>query len=363
MPHDPKMIERLRALLDKFLDEEATEKSQPGSSSVHVSVPLGGGKKRLQRSGITDNSVGSVTMSDEGRRVATIALKSGKSILMGKRRDNGKWTVPGGHVDPKETMHEGALRELLEETGIKVDKLDELTDLHKKQDFEGKPLDVQAFYKEFTDRPATSMKEDPDSEVERWKWVDVTDGLPSDIAGNLHVPPERNILMSALGLVSKSQDIEIAMKALGTARHRPMWQRILDFVCKDTHREKDSDKQVIDIFKADSQKQIVYGVVLEPHSVDSQDDWMKPEDIEKAAHGYLIKSREVGKQHVGKMDAEVVESYIAPQDMMLEGQYGSQVVKQGSWVLGVKVNDQSEWSKVVSGHYTGFSVGGFGLRS
>ena len=116
------------------------------------------------------------------------------------------------------------------------------------------------------------------------------------------------------------------------------------------------------IMKADQAKQIVYGVVLVPGEIDSQDEWMTAEDIEKAAHSYLKNSRVIGSQHSKPILAEPVESYIAPQDLEWDGQYGPQSVKQGSWVLGVKINDPAEWQKVIDGEYTGFSVGGFGSR-
>ncbi len=122
------------------------------------------------------------------------------------------------------------------------------------------------------------------------------------------------------------------------------------------------DHQTIPILKADAQRQLVYGVVLTPEEIDTQDDWMTAEDIEEAAHRYMIKSRVVGSGHSRPMKAEVVESYIAPQDFTFEGQHGSQEVKKGAWVMGVKIHDPSEWQKVLKGDYTGFSVGGFGQR-
>ena len=33
----------------------------------------------------------------------------------------GAWVLPGGHIDPGESLEECALRELWEETGVKVD--------------------------------------------------------------------------------------------------------------------------------------------------------------------------------------------------------------------------------------------------
>jgi hypothetical protein len=109
-------------------------------------------------------------------------------------------------------------------------------------------------------------------------------------------------------------------------------------------------------------KQVLYCVVLEPHTIDAQDDVMTKDDIEKTAHAYLEKSRVIGGEHTKAIDAVPVESFIAPQDFTVSGQYGDQVVKEGSWVLGVKVKDPAEWQKVLDGDYTGVSIGGMGQR-
>lgn len=116
------------------------------------------------------------------------------------------------------------------------------------------------------------------------------------------------------------------------------------------------------IFKMDRWKQIIYCVVLSPNETDLQDDIMSAEDIEETAHNYLIDARVVGASHRSKMDADVVESYIAPHDFNADGQFGKQLVKKGAWVIGIKVQDPREWQKVLSGEYTGVSVGGVGSR-
>ena len=119
----------------------------------------------------------------------------------------------------------------------------------------------------------------------------------------------------------------------------------------------------VPIMKMNTAKQIVYGVVISPNESDLQEDIMSPEDIESTAHNYLVNSRAVGSGHEKQITAYPVESYIAPQDMEWEdGQYGPQKIVKGAWVLGVKIVDKKEWQKVVNGDYTGFSVGGFGLR-
>lgn len=121
-------------------------------------------------------------------------------------------------------------------------------------------------------------------------------------------------------------------------------------------------ERIIPILKMDNAKQIVYGVVLAPDEIDAQDDFMTSDDIEKAAHKYLADSRVIGSNHSQPIQAHPVESFIAPQDFEMTGQYGNQPVKKGSWVLGVKVTDPHEWEKIVDGDYTGFSVGGVGAR-
>lgn len=118
----------------------------------------------------------------------------------------------------------------------------------------------------------------------------------------------------------------------------------------------------IQICKADDEKQVVYGVVLAPNEMDLQQDWMRPEEIEKTAHFFMMNGQTIGREHEKKSACVPVESYIAPVDIQYDGQYGNQIVKKGSWVLGVKVVDPQDWAKVKSGEYTGFSVGGWGQR-
>lgn len=43
-----------------------------------------------------------------------------RRVLLARRADNGQWCLPGGHVDPGETVAESCAREVLEETGLRV---------------------------------------------------------------------------------------------------------------------------------------------------------------------------------------------------------------------------------------------------
>ncbi|QTX31225.1 HAD-IIA family hydrolase [Aminithiophilus ramosus] len=52
--------------------------------------------------------------------VAAIVLE-GERVLLMRRRDNGLWGIPSGHVEPTETVAGAVLREIREETGIEAE--------------------------------------------------------------------------------------------------------------------------------------------------------------------------------------------------------------------------------------------------
>lgn len=51
---------------------------------------------------------------------AVVADPQGR-ILLARRRDNTLWTVPGGAMEPGETIEDTAVREVAEETGVQVE--------------------------------------------------------------------------------------------------------------------------------------------------------------------------------------------------------------------------------------------------
>jgi hypothetical protein len=129
------------------------------------------------------------------------------------------------------------------------------------------------------------------------------------------------------------------------------------------HMVKSVVSGTIPIVKADNERQVVLGEVLVPSpAVDSQGDWLTPEDIEQAAHDYMMTARIVGSEHGEAIDAVPVESYIAPQDMTFQSPSGPMTVTKGTWLMAVKVKSSEQWAKVKSGEYSGFSIGGVGER-
>lgn len=116
-------------------------------------------------------------------------------ILMGRRSDNGKWTLPGGGCDPGEHPVESAKRELWEEAGVKLDL--EYLESKVVTGYNGGQVCVHAFMAYGS--PNTTSKNDPDKEVVCWEWVPLTEGLPKDVKENLHSP--KNVVLMALELI------------------------------------------------------------------------------------------------------------------------------------------------------------------
>jgi 8-oxo-dGTP diphosphatase len=112
-------------------------------------------------------------------------MRDGK-VLLGKRHDDpekadslldgaGKWTMPGGKLDFGETFEVGAKREVSEETGIEVGKVEVICmnqDIVEGAHF----VTIGLICKEFSGEPKVM---EPD-EITVWDWFDL-DNLPSPL--------------------------------------------------------------------------------------------------------------------------------------------------------------------------------------
>lgn len=169
----------------------------------------------------------------------------------------------------------------------------------------------------------------------------------------------------------------IAHKLWGGTAGRNWAESKLEQYERQREREKSSKRsERVGIYKADHEKRIVYGVVLDPYIIDAHNDYLSPSVIEETAHDFLSESRVVGLDHDKEASgAKVVESWIqpypTPEDYRaaIDGKphkayvqnFGEEVIRSGSWVLGVKLTPEL-WSKVKSGELNGFSIGGYGKR-
>ena len=118
------------------------------------------------------------------------------------------------------------------------------------------------------------------------------------------------------------------------------------------------------LLKINKAQQVVFAVVLEPDTVDLQGDIISAEEIEKACWKYNTESRVVGFRHQKELDAVILESgivrgdgYYFDKSVTASGE--SEMVRTGSWVAAIKINDNKVWDGIMNGDYRSFSVGGF----
>ena len=114
-----------------------------------------------------------------------LILKDNK-VLLGKRHEDpekassllngaGTWTMPGGKLDFGETFEQGAKRETMEETGIKLNKVDVIcvnNDMVETAHF----ITLGLFSDDFEGEPQVL---EPD-EITEWGWFDLNE-LPNPI--------------------------------------------------------------------------------------------------------------------------------------------------------------------------------------
>ena len=115
------------------------------------------------------------------------------------------------------------------------------------------------------------------------------------------------------------------------------------------------------ILKVDESTHYATGIVYEPLVEDAHGNFMTAGEIQKAAYWFAKNGDEVDLQHSFEAvdGVTVVETYIAPCDMEINGQ----AVVKGTWIMTAEVQNDAVWEKVQKGEVTGFSMGGVGQYS
>ncbi|WP_368905022.1 XkdF-like putative serine protease domain-containing protein [Bacillus wiedmannii] len=127
-----------------------------------------------------------------------------------------------------------------------------------------------------------------------------------------------------------------------------------EFFLTKSDEKPNFEKEVRVIKSKDEEKRLVYGIVYEPGVLDSHNDFADESTIEKAAHEFMLKYRQIDKDHDFQAGVgEVVESYIAPADMEVNGE----TIKKGTWILVTKATEEV-WEAIQKGDYKGYSLAG-----
>lgn len=118
------------------------------------------------------------------------------------------------------------------------------------------------------------------------------------------------------------------------------------------------------VFKTDEER-FVLGIVLEPTKEmgqpDSQKDVYSAEEVKKSSYKFMEEFQVIGLQHRADVSdrVSILLNWITLEDSTINGQ----PVTKGTWLLGVRVKDDTLWAAVKSGEITGFSIGGVASRT
>lgn len=98
--------------------------------------------------------------------------------------------------------------------------------------------------------------------------------------------------------------------------------------------------------------QVVYGEVYAPNRLDAQHEFMTAEEIRLMAWRFakngMTQKVDVNHDNNPVAKVEIVESFIA--------RAGDPDFLEGSWVIGVHIEDPETWQKVLDGELNGFSL-------
>lgn len=121
---------------------------------------------------------------------------AGPDLLMGRRRTERSrpiWSLPKGTPDAGETTEQTALREVLEETGLKMRILKTVGDVHYHFVRDGVRIDKTVHY--FLMEPTGGDLADHDHEFEEVRWVPL-----AEADRLMSFPTERDIVTRAMAV-------------------------------------------------------------------------------------------------------------------------------------------------------------------
>jgi hypothetical protein len=96
---------------------------------------------------------------------------------------------------------------------------------------------------------------------------------------------------------------------------------------------------------------------------DTVDVWADPDEIRKAAHGFMRNGALVNRMHEDlEPFGQVVENAIALDDIRLSSPDGDQVIRKDSWYMAIEPTDEGR-RQIDAGEFTGVSIQGHGTRT
>lgn len=187
------VINELESMKQEQLDQETElgdDKEKKAGEKEKVSAKSKGGAPKGQAKPAPEAKPAKVANAlkrglawilntDKQPEIVTVGVLNRNQILTGRRRDNGLWVSPGGHMDPGESPARAAVREVMEESGIELQESDlqkisteTITSPRTGKDF------ILHCYLANIDNESPTTKNDPDQEIEEWRWVNLDPKTP-----------------------------------------------------------------------------------------------------------------------------------------------------------------------------------------
>jgi cation transport regulator ChaB len=118
------------------------------------------------------------------------------------------------------------------------------------------------------------------------------------------------------------------------------------------------------ILKRDDEERLAFGwayvsTVDNQISLDHSDEFIRPDQLAKAATNFMLSLRTAKRMHSGASIGEVVHSM--PLTNEISKALGIQSNREG-WLVAIKVYDDQVWQDVKSGKLSAFSIGGRALK-
>ena len=100
---------------------------------------------------------------------------------------------------------------------------------------------------------------------------------------------------------------------------------------------------------ADGFERLVFAEVLIPDAPNTYGDYHTKESIREFSYGFMINGflKDIDHDNVDRQDLYVIESFIARE--------GDPTFVEGSWVVGMYVEADDVWQKILSGELNGYS--------
>lgn len=163
--------------------------------------------------------------------------------------------------------------------------------------------------------------------------------------------------------VEIAPDVLLALAAVGIGESALVIKEF-EALPKDEASSAPADAPEIEvpIMKADNEKRIVYGAVMKAETTDKQGDEISFDELEDAASHYLSEERHVAFRHKEALSTKNKAKVVASIVMKAGDVFYGEKLEYGTWILGVKIEDDELWEMVKEGQISAFSPGGYSLR-